>query len=333
MRATAGCHGRDRSANLAAVKLTAVTRSQGNNAAIKDGTLRPDAFDLSFEEVPVLIHAFRRMVRGLEWDVCEMAFATYLCAREHGVRFTAIPAFVMRGFHHGVVVRNRRSDVREPKDLEGRRVGVNRGYTVTTGVWARGVLQDEHGVDLSKVTWMLSGDEHVAEYAPPANVVRLPEGQDLADEVVSGRIPAAIALPVGDDIADPILTPLIADPEAAGFEALRTRAYYPINHLLVVRDEVLEAHPGVAAAVFELFAESKRRYVERLASGAIESLTEADLLHRNVMDVLRDPLPYGVEPNRAMIEEFIGHCLTQGVLRVPVTAEEIFAEETLDLTG
>jgi 4,5-dihydroxyphthalate decarboxylase len=315
------------------VELRTVVRSQGNNEALKDGSVAPDGFSFAFEEVPVLIDAFRRMVRGLEWDACEMAFATYLCAREHGVPFTAIPAFVMRGFHHGTLVHNPSAGLRTPADLEGRRVGVNRGYTVTTGVWVRGVIQDEHGVDLSRVTWVLSGDEHVAEYVPPANVVPLPEGQDLGALVASGDIPAAIALPVGDRVDGPALEPLIADPDGAAFRSLRSRGHYPINHLIVVRDDVLEANPGLAAELFRVLAEAKRRYVERLASGAIEEPSKVDHIYRRVMDVLPDPLPYGLDPNRAMIDQFIGHTLTQGVIRRPVRAEDVFAEETLTLIG
>jgi 4,5-dihydroxyphthalate decarboxylase len=313
------------------VELRTVVRDQGNNAALKSGTVRPQGCSFTFDEVPVLIHAFRRMVRGLEWDVCEMAFATYLCAREHGVPFTAIPTFVMRGFHHGTVIHNPSAGLRSPKDLEGNRVGVNRGYTVTTGVWARGILHDEHGVDLSRVTWVLSGDEHVAEYIPPSNVVSLGPGDDLGDLVASGEIPAAIALPVGDRVEGPSLVPLIPDPDAAAFAALRDRGHYPINHLLVVRDDVLREHPGVAVAIFEAFAEAKRRYVDALANGEIAEPSTIDRLYGRVMEVLPDPLPYGVEPNRVMIEELIRHALTQEVIRRPVRAEDVFADETLDL--
>jgi len=315
------------------MELRTVVRSQGNNQALKDGSVKPEGFSFAFEDVPILIRAFRRMVRGLEWDVCEMAFATYLCAREHGVRFTAIPAFVMRGFHHGTLVHNPTLGLRTPSDLEGKQVGVNRGYTVTTGVWVRGVIQDEHGVDLSRVTWVLSGDEHVAEYVPPPNVVTLPEGQDLGALVTSGEIPAAIALPVGDRVDGPALEPLIADPDEAAFRAFRSRGHYPINHLIVVRDDVLGANPGLAAELFRVFVEAKRRYVERLADGAIEEPTDVDRLYRRVAEVLPDPLPYGIDPNRAMIDEFIGHTLTQGVIRRPVRAEDVFAAETLALTG
>ncbi len=143
---------------MAGPKLTTVTRTQGNNKALKDGTVTPKTFEFDFVEVDPLIAAFRRMVRGLEFDICEMAITTYICAKAHGKRFTAVPVFLVRAFHHGAILVNTKAGIRTPKDLEGKRVGVNRGYTVTTGVWARSVLQDEHGVDLSKITWVLSGD-------------------------------------------------------------------------------------------------------------------------------------------------------------------------------
>ena len=145
-------------------KLRTVTRTQGNNRALKDGTVKPKTFEFAFEEVDPLIAAFRRMVRGNEFDICEMAITTYICAKAHGKPMTAVPIFLVRAFHHGAVLVNTKAGIRTPKDLEGRKVGVNRGYTVTTGVWARSILQEEHGVDLGKITWVLSGDEHVAEY-------------------------------------------------------------------------------------------------------------------------------------------------------------------------
>ena len=138
---------------------TTVTRTQGNNHALKEGIVKPNGFDLEFIDMPVLVHGFRKMVRNLEFDISEMAATTYLCAREHGVKFTALPIFLVRDFHHKAIRYNVNSGIKTPQDLMGRRVGVNRGYTVTTGVWARGFLQSEHGVDLSKITWVLSGDE------------------------------------------------------------------------------------------------------------------------------------------------------------------------------
>jgi 4,5-dihydroxyphthalate decarboxylase len=210
------------------LRLKTVTRTQGNNAALKDGAVTPHGFAFDFEEVAPLIRAFRRMVRELEYDVCELAFTTYLCAKAYGKRFTALPIFLVRGFHHGAIVS---TAPRDPKELEDRQVGVDRGYTVTTGVWARGVLADEYGLDLDRVTWVLSGDEHVAEYRPPANVVPMPPGKELAEMVAEGELAAAIG------VEHPDLVPLIADAEQAGFDALRQR--------------ILDRRPSVEA----LFAE------------------------------------------------------------------------------
>lgn len=315
---------------MALLRYRAVTRTQGNNRALKEGAVRPRAFDLEFVEVDPLIDAFRRMVRGLEFDICEMALTTYLAAREHGKRFTALPVFLVRAFHHGAIVVNAKSGIRTPKDLEGRRVGVARGYTVTTGVWARSVLQHEHGVDLGRVTWVLSGDEHVAEFRPPANVERLEKGRKIADLVISGELPAAVNV----EIDHPDVKPLLANPKEAGFEALGKRGHYPINHAVVVKDELLAAHPDLAADLFEAFAESKRRYVERLRAGAIGEPTAMDEMHRRVMEITgRDPLPYGIEPNRGPLEELMRSAREQGIIARTGAVEELFPASTRSLVG
>jgi 4,5-dihydroxyphthalate decarboxylase len=310
-------------------KLKSVTRTQGNNRALKDGSVKPKTFAFDFVEIDPLIDAFRRMVRGLEFDICEMAITTYICAKAHGKRMTAVPVFVVRAFHHGAILVNTKSGIAQPKDLEGKRVGVNRGYTVTTGVWARSVLQDEHGVDLSKITWVLSGDEHVAEYKPPKNVVPIEKGKKMADMLASGELVAAI----GVEIEHPDVKPLIPNALEAGLSALNARGHYPINHTVVVKDELLAAHPGLAADVFSAFAESKRRYIEKLKTGQIEKPTAVDEVHKKVMAITGDPLPYGVEPNRRVVEDLIGHAVTQGIIERPFRLEELFAPGTLDLTA
>ena len=308
--------------------LKTVTRLQGNNAALKSGAVKPEGFTLEFEEVPVLVHAFRRMVRGLEFDVCEMALTTYLCAREHGVKFTALPVFLVRAFHHGAILHNVEHAIGNPKQLEGRRVGVNRGYTVTTGVWARAVLQEEHGVDLSKVTWVLSGDEHVEAYRPPPNVVSIASGETIEEQLATGELAAAINIKTDDSR----FQPLISDPLDAGLQAYRDRGHYPINHLVAVRDDVLEAHPGVAVAVYNAFAESKELYLDKLRRGDIENPDAMDKLHARILELGGDPLPYGIEANRPVLEELIEHAMTQKILTKPVQIESLFAPETLTLS-
>ncbi len=258
-----------------------------------------------------------------------MALTTYVTAREHGTRFTALPIFLVRAFHHGATLVNVDAGIRTPKDLEGRRVGVNRGYTVTTGVWARSVLQHQYGVDLAKITWVLSGDEHVAQYRPPANVVPLEAGRKMSELLVSGELPAAI----GVEVDDPAVRPLIPNALEAGLAALRERGHYPINHTVVVKDELLEQHPQLARDIFEAFADAKRVYVERLRAGRIAKPTKVDEVHRRVLAITGDPLPYGVEPNRQVLQELVDSALEQGIITRRVAVDSLFAQGTLDLTA
>ena len=312
------------------LKLRTVTRTQGNNASLKDGTVKPSGFDFEFIEVDPLIDAFRRMTRGMEFDVCEMAITTYICGREHGKRYTALPIFIVRAFHHGAILVNTKAGIRTPKDLEGKRVGVNRGYTVTTGLWARGVLAHQHGVDLSKVTWMLSGDEHVAEFRNPANVVPIEKGKKIADMLVSGELVAAI----GAECDHPDVKPLIPNAKEAGYEALSRLGHYPINHTVVVRDDLLASRPELGPAIFNAFRDAKRLYVERLKAGQIAKPNATDEMHRRVMELTgRDPLPYGLEPNRQTIGEVIDYALEQGIINQRVSVDSLFAANTLNLQG
>lgn len=311
-------------------KFTTVTRTQGNNRALKDGMVKPKTFAFDFVEVDPLIAAFRRMVRSTEFDICEMAITTYVCAKSYGKRFTAVPVFLVRAFHHGAIFVNVKAGIRTAKDLEGRKVGVSRGYTVTTGVWARAILQEEYGVDLDTITWVLSGDEHVEEYRAPSNVVPVEKGKKIEEMLISGELAGAVNIA---DPKHPDVKPLIPNALEAGLAALRTRGHYPINHLVVIRDELMEAYPDLAADVFNAFAASKRLYVERLKAGLITQPTAVDQLHKRVMEIIGDPLPYGVAPNRRVIDDLIRHASTQGIVTRPVSVDELFAEGTRGLSG
>jgi 4,5-dihydroxyphthalate decarboxylase len=254
--------------------------------------------------VQPITRAFRIMSRELAYDVCEMAATTYFVARDHGKPFTALPVFLTRGLHHTAVKARQPG---EPKALEGQRVGVNRGYTVTTGVWARGILASEYGVDLDSITWVRSDDEHIAEFVPPPNVEDLPEGIELTD------LPAVVG-----DVKSDELVPLIADAQAAAERALADRSLWPVNHLVVVKDEVLEAHPELAGALVDAFDRAKQVYLE-----------SNDLLplHRRVQEIIGgDPLPYGLEPNRAVVEQLIDHCVAQKILRRRPALDELFVD-------
>lgn len=311
--------------------LTTVIRSSGATAALKTGSVAMPGVGLRFHEEAVLVHAFRRMVRELAYDVCEMAFTTYLCARAHGVPFTALPVFLARGFHHGAVVVRRDGPVTDAQDLMGRAVGVGRGWTVTTGVWARGILADEHGVDLDAVRWVRGGDEHVAAYVPPANVGTVAAGEDVGRLLLEGRLAAAVNVRVDH----PDVVPLIPDPEAAARRALRDRGLWPINHLVVVRDDVLETHPELAEALFATFATAKHLYLERLLGGTITDPSDTDRVLGVVAEITGgDPLPYGVEPNRGMIEQLVDHAVRQRIIPSPPhPVDDLFAPATRGLVG
>ncbi len=291
------------------MELLTVTRTSPLNAPLKDGRVSPDGYTLRFEEVRPITKAFRIMSRELAYDVTEMAATTYLAARDAGKPFTALPIFLTRGFHHGAVKAVAPAD---PRSLEGRRVGVNRGYTVTTGLWARGILAAEYGVDLDSITWVRSDVEHVAEYEPPANVEDLPEGQDLAGAVLSGELAAVVG-----DVESPELVPLIADADEAAERSLRERGNWPVNHLVVVKDELLAARPDLACSLVAAFERAKQLY---LRTGELEPL------HARAAAVMgADPLPYGVEANRAVLEELVDFAVAQQILRRRLSVDELFA--------
>jgi 4,5-dihydroxyphthalate decarboxylase len=308
----------------------------GQTAALKDGSVPIEGVRPQFVEVKPQIAAYRRMVRELEFDVCEIAPATYLIAREHGVPFTALPVFVTRRFHHSGLVCREDSGIRVPKDLEGKRVGV-RAYSVSTGVWTRGILQNEYGVDLSKVTWYVDDEEHVASLRLPPNVVHVPEGKSLAAMMASGELHAAFTANAGiGRVGAPKEGWAAAEAPRASYRELfedaqrleadwyRRTGIYPFHGLIVVKDSILRSHPWVAASLFRAFAAAKERYLARLAAG--ETVSERDGEIRAMAALVGDPLPYGIGRNLPSIEALVRYVHQQGMLRRMYAPHEVFAD-------
>src|SRR6201988_3404426 len=177
-------------------RLKIAIATYGHTKAIKSGDVPIKGVDPDFVEVVPIIQAFRRMGRDVEFDVCEMAPTTYMIARALGAPYIALPIFVMRRFHHGGFVVRPDSGIAVPKDLEDRRVGV-RAYSVTTGVWTRGIFTNEYGMDSSKVTWVVDDEEHVTALKLPPNVIHAPPGQSLQSMMASGEIEAGFTGPAG----------------------------------------------------------------------------------------------------------------------------------------
>jgi 4,5-dihydroxyphthalate decarboxylase len=310
--------------------LTIAIGNYGLTKPLKDGSIRTPELNLEYIQVDPIVAAMRRMVRGLEFDICEMAFTTYLCAKACGKPITAIPVFLTRNFHHWAMFYNVKSGITKPKDLEGRTVAVNRGYTVTTGLWARGILQAEYGVDLNKITWAPTDDEHVAEYKAPPNVDYSYRGKPIADLLLSGQVAAA----VGDvRVNSPDIKPLIPDARNAGFAYFRKTGVYPINHGLVIKDSVLKAHPEFAQKLFSAFQAAKKVYLAHLDAG--DNVSPADESAIALKQVVGDPFPFGINdrngPNRKAIETLVRFAVDQQVIPRKFSVEELFASETLNL--
>jgi 4,5-dihydroxyphthalate decarboxylase len=312
---------------MPALSLTAAMVNYGHVQPLLDGTIQSDRVTLEHIEVSPIPAAFRRMVRHLEFDLSEMAFATYLCARAHGKAMTALPIFLTRRLEHGSIVYNTRSGMQRPADLAGRRVGV-RSYTLTPGIWVRGILQSAYGVDLERVTWVLTGDEHVAEYVAPDNVVSAPKGSDLKAMLLAGDIDAAIGLQGAEE---PELQPLIDDPQQAGIDYYRKTGIYPISHMIVVKDELLEAHPWLAETLCDLFVRAKRHYLSQLNGSPGAHPVNTDMLAmRPVLG--EDYIPYDLESNRQTIEALIRFCVNQQIIPQPVEMEELFPNSVLNVS-
>src|SRR5579871_5099966 len=171
------------------VRLNIAIGDYPHTAEILSGQIPIEGVEANFIRVIPQIAAYRRMVRQVEFDVCDLAPTTYVIARAYGGPFTALPIFLMRRFHHGGLLVHPDAGVKHPRDLQGRKVGV-RAYSVTTGVWTRGILIDEYGVDSAKITWVVDDEEHVRELTLPGNVVHAPEGRSLADMMADGELVA-----------------------------------------------------------------------------------------------------------------------------------------------
>jgi 4,5-dihydroxyphthalate decarboxylase len=260
--------------------------------ALKDGTVTSDRIAFDFVEVEPVTRAFRRMTRAMEFDLCEIALTTHAQARAYGKPITALPVVLLRGLHHNALNCRRESPLRGPADLAGKRIGV-RAWSQTTGVWVRGILRDEYGVAHDSMTWVTEEDAHVQEFADPPFVQRIAPGQSLPAMLLSGEIDAAVALAGVDPAA---IRTVIPDADAVAQAWSRKTGVYPINHVVVVKDALLAAHPWLADELMRLFM---------AANGD-------------------SAVPYGIEANRPAIELLMRYAAEQGLIPRAYRVEELF---------
>jgi len=284
--------------NLAAAPVT---------QAIHDGRVSSDLVKLELCGPDPAQNGFKDMVRRNLYDAGELAIVTYLQARIYDKPYVLLPAPVSGRFQHHCAGFNRELGHLAPKDIEGKRVGV-RTYAQTTGLWIRGILQHEHGVDLDKVTWMTVGEGHLEEYQDPPNCVRLPKGSDIGRMMLQGELAATLQ---GVDLPkDPRVERLVPDPFNAAKAWYTRTGVVPINHIFVVHRDFSRKRPDVVREIFRMLKESR-------------ALTEGGV---------PDPFPpLGLEANRKGLQLAIDWAFEQKIIPRTLAVDDLFDETTAAL--
>ncbi len=305
--------------------------------------MRPDGIDLTYiRSAPA--DTFHRIVRHNEFDVSEMSLSTLvMLASRNESKWMAIPVFPMRFFFPRWTYCNVDAKIENPKDLKGKRVGVPE-YQITAALWNRGILQHEYGVRPEDMEWFEERLEDVIKFDMPKNVSirKIPPEKNLASMLIEGEISAAIVYFANRTLVDrsgvsitnnPKVKPLFPDAKKAFIEYYRKTGIFPINHTIVVREEVLKQHPWVAASLYTAFCESKEicyRELHELAERRSSLVWISEALEEQKQIFGDDPFPYGCKANKKTIETVIDYSYEQNLSRRKPRMEELFAETTLD---
>jgi 4,5-dihydroxyphthalate decarboxylase len=267
---------------------------------LKRGEITSPWLKLEFVEVKPLYQAFKPMVREHAFDASEMALVTYFQAKDHNKGLTLLPAAMLARFQHGTMLFNAERGELDPSGLSGKRIGV-RSYSQTTGVWIRGILENDYGVDLGGVQWVTFEDGHVAEAGDPAGVIRARKGQDITEMLIAGELDAAVygaALP-----KDPRLQSVIPDPEAAPRGWYGEHGLGPRNHLVVVTEEIVRSNPKAVAELYLLLEEGRKAVPP---SGKT------------------DTAPFGKDANRPCLKLLMSYCEQQKLISRRLNFDELW---------
>jgi len=324
---------------MSRLRLTLACWNYDRTRALADGSVRPEGIDLDYLGLEVE-ETFFRMLRHREFDIAEMSLSSYaVTLSRDDPPFIALPVFPSRMFRHSCIFISTKSGIREPKDLAGRKVGVPE-YQMTAPVWIRGILQDEYGVDPSAVHYFTGGVEEPGREEKlkldlPAHFRITPIGatQTLSRMLADGAIDALYTARTPSTFATnpDAVRRLFDDYVSAERDYHRRTRMFPIMHTVVMRRDVYRAHRWMAQSLCKAFAESKRRArADLLVTNALSSMlpwqiAQVEEARRELGD---DWWPYGLEPNRAVLDTFLRYHHEQGLSKRRLAPEELFAPET-----
>ena len=294
--------------------------------------LRPEGIALTRLDLPIE-EIFFRFTKFREWDVSEMSFGKIISLMtEERPPIVALPVFVSRVFRHSAIYIGKNSSIEKPKDLEGKRVGIPE-WAQTAGIYVRGMLQHEYGVDLARIDWRQAGVreagrvEKVELRLPPGVKIQAMPQHTLAGMLAAGELDAAISA------RDPGGERLFANHRELEAGYYRKTRIFPIMHVVVVRREAYERDRWIAMNLFKAFEEAKLLALERIADIGASQVPLAWIAdHARQWQAIagEDFWPYGLEGNRATLDAFLQYGFEQGISRRRLKAEELFAPETLE---
>ena len=300
--------------------------------------VRPEGIDLDFEAIDSPREIFDRMAGGLEFDAAEMSSSEFISRKSAGqCPFVAIPVFPSRVFRHGFIAVG--PQIRTPKDLEGKRIGVPL-YTMTAAIWIKGHLRHEYGVDLSTVRWVQGsinspgahGNPSILPLVKPMPIETNDSGRSLSQLLDEGRIDAIIGTSLPEAIKhNPEIRRLFPDFRAVEKAYYTRTKIFPIMHLVVIRRDVYEKHPFVAASLYKAFCESKDRALAKMRYlGALRYMLPWMTADLDEIDAVfgGDPWPYGVAANKPTLEALVTYMVEQSLIAAPMRVDELFVPIT-----
>lgn len=324
---------------MSKLALTVAVSRYDHVADVLNGIVPVQGIDLNVLNLP-LHDIFYRSVHFKEFDVAELSFAKYVSMISQGDdALIALPVFPSRVLRHSAIYVRPDGPVKEPKDLNGRRVGVPE-WAQTAGVYARGMLMDEYKVDLASIQWVQAGQdqpgrqEKVSLKLPAGLSIRAVSDKSLADMLIDGELDAALMAqpPVRYLQGHPSISRMFPDWLAAEQQYAERTRIVPIMHTIAMRKGIVDRHPWVAANLFKAFDEAKKRSVERTLYGGVTYFPilwgfEHARRTQNLFD--GEYWPYGVEPNRRTLEAFLRYAHEQGVCHRLLKVEELFPPQVL----